>query len=335
MEKDNILFLQQFFGNEKGKEIVKKRNEIVKDMIKSEENNIHKECNLKIHNLYNINKNLVKDVKDLKCENESLQKQYNDLSSRYNELLEWKDNHVCSNDIIKSINIKESNDYIELNNLNNIYNEKILKLESDIKNIKLNSNIEDNALFIQIRKQNQNLLDSNNELDAKVKELNLKIEYLSTNSNVEDPILEIKSTDVVNSEMDVIHKENINKIIIKMDKLYTKTFSDEQININKSLISLYSKIYNLIKDKDEKKDAIYINDILDSASTDTNKARFKKIIKIANFINNHEYLNKSRIVIPLYMFKGISINSIDDLFSSINDHYKDKIIMDGNQNNSF
>lgn len=331
MEKDNILFLQQFFGNEKSKGIIQKRNEMVKDMIKSEKNNIHKECNLKIHNLYNINKNLVKDLKDLKSEYENLQR-------KFNELLEWKDNHVCSNninlddirnDIIKSINIKESNDYIELNDLNNSYNEKILKLESDIKNIRLKSNIEDNELFIQIRKQNQKLLDSNNELDPKVKELNLKIEYLSTNnkisdivneSNVEDPILEIKSADVVNSEMDVIHKENINKIIIKMDKLYTKTFSDEQININKSLISLYSKIYDLIKDKDEKKDAIYINNILDSASTDTNKARFKKIIKIANFINNHKYLNKSRIVIPLYMFKGISINSIDDLFSSINDH---------------
>lgn len=81
MEKDNILFLQHFFGNDKKKKIQQKRNEYIKTTIKNDETNIiHKDCNLKIHNLYNINKKLVKEVKDLKTQNEELQIQFHELS---------------------------------------------------------------------------------------------------------------------------------------------------------------------------------------------------------------------------------------------------------------
>lgn len=341
MEKDNILFLQQFFGNDKKKKIQQKRNEYIKTTIKNDDTNIiHKDCNLKIHNLYNINKKLVKEVKDLKTQNEELQIQFHELS-------EWKKEHICKcdcsnnfniedirNDIMKEININVFPEYVEIKKINESYNKKILQLESDIEKIQLYSKNDDNKIFLHLKEQNKNLLESNNILDKKVKELNLKIENVSINDvvdpptilnsdqNIEDPILENKSTDVINNKMEKIIKENINKIIVKIDKLYKKTFTDEQININKSLISLYSNIYDLIKDKDEKKDAIYINDILDSASTDSNRARFKKIIKVANFIYNNKYLNQSRIVIPLYMFKVIPINSIDDLFYDISEHYK-------------
>lgn len=323
MEKDNIQLLQQFFGNNKKKDILQKRNEMIKKELKNDDTNIHKDCNIKINNLYNINSNFVKEIRDLNLRNEDLQKQLD-------EILKWKKDHVCKcdcsnnfnieeirNDIMKEININVFPEYVEIKKINESYNKKILQLESNIEKIQLDSKNDDNKIFLHLKEQNKNLLESNNILDKKVKELNLKIENVSINDvrsnttilnsdkNIEDPIL-----------------ENINKIIVKIDKLYKKTFTDEQININKSLISLYSNIYILIKDKDEKKDAIYINDILDSASTDSNRARFRKIIKVANFIYNNKYLNQSPIVIPLYMFKVIPINSIDDLFYDISEHYK-------------
>lgn len=303
-------------------------------------NNIKKEnreLNIKVNDLYLTQKYHNKDSMTM----EDIKKKVKEEMNQY-------------------INIKETIEYIEIKNINEKYNKKILQLESDIEKLQLESKIEDNKLFIHIKKQNINLLDSNCKLDAQVKDLISKIESKSINKNeldnktdkqetliqnssdIKKPILEnigninedisskdktlknniIKTTKI--NKSDEIVNVNINKIIKKIDKLYDKNFTNEQLTVNKALIKFYSDIYDLIKNKDEKKDAKYINDMIDSASTDTNKTRFKKILKVSNFINNNTFLKESSIVIPLYIFKIIPINSLDILFSNINDYFKIK-----------
>lgn len=275
----------------------------------------------------------------------------------------------------KNINIKETQEYIELKKINEKYNKKIIDLEYNLE--KINSNIEYSILFKNIKEQNNilkinyekleldnieikqeiyNQISSNKEKEDISSKTNLnKNENLLYDKkeeikiNIKEPILEnknINDTNITDDDKKIdsccqknnkyyeIITENINKIIKKLDKLYEKDFTDEQITINKSLINFYSKIYDLIKDKDEKNDAQYINEILDSSSTDTNRFRFKKILKVANFINNHTFLKRSSIVIPLYMFKGIPINSMDILFDTITDYFKDFIIDDDSTDNN-
>jgi hypothetical protein len=288
-------------------------------------------------------------------ENKNKDKKIEKLEFDIKNLYLWKNDHKCydninmdevKKDIINKINIKETQEYIDLKSVNESYTNKITKMEEDMEKIQLKFNIEDNVLFKQLKEQNILLSETNKtlktnydrlELDnKKIKQdlLDIKkdnfhhdeaiIKQNEIEVNIENTILENKDGKIV--------EENIIKIINKLDKLYRKDFTDEQITINKSLISFYSKIYDLIKDKDEKKDAQYINEIIDSASTDTNRARFKKILKVSNFINNHTFLERSAIVIPLYMFKTIPIKSMNLLFLTINTHFKDRII-DDNDNN--
>lgn len=330
--------------------------------------NKHKGLQSKYNTLEKDNEKNIKKIEKLEINYKDLETKYDKnlldlqyLSSNYIELNQWRKSHNCidninmeeiKKDVIKEIDLKETKEYIDLKSINESYNKKIINLESKIE--KINLNIEDNILFKQVKEQNNVLLESNSKLDIQVKELNKKIikmnkpienkkdikqdamdEQIVFDTEIEnkykDPVSKNKNINDININ-DKIIKENINKIIMKIDKLYSKNFTDEQITINKSLIAFYSKIYNKIKDKDEKKDIIYINEIIDSASTDTNRARFKKILKVSYFINNHEYLINSNIVIPLYMFKAIPVNSMDNLFSNITEHFKDKIIMDDDNN---
>ena len=320
------------------KDIVKEDTKQGYEVLYKEQKHINRQLYLKVNELGMFNKDLLYKLDKYAEDNKNLSQ----------ELEELKNNK-------KDINIKETKKYIELKDINERYNNKISQLESDIEKLQLTSKIEDNDLFIQVKKQNEILLESNNKLDIKVKELNSKIEIISINNRKKDKFLndiisKNKITDKNETKVNVEHpilennnkhnkiiKDNINKIINKLDKLYKKDFTDEQITINKSIIGFYSKIYDLIKDKDERNDAQYINEIIDSASTDTNRSRFKKILKVANFINNYTFLERSSIVIPLYMFKIIPINSMDLLFLAITNHFKDHIIddnsSDSNDNN--
>lgn len=89
MERDNIQFLQQFFGKEKMNERMKIRKEI----------DIHSECVMKIDK---INDNLLKEQKKYKSLyniNTGLINKIKDLQSHVDELLEWKNNHNCNDNI--------------------------------------------------------------------------------------------------------------------------------------------------------------------------------------------------------------------------------------------
>lgn len=335
-----------------------------KKILQNEKFELHSECIIHINDLHD---ELLKERTNyviLENKYNIIEKENKELNIKVDDLLLWKKNHTMNmedtkkiikdemykNYINKEINVKETPEYIDLKNINEDYNKKIINLESKLE--KINTNIEDNVLFKNIKEQNILLSEANKtlktnyekiELDNKkikqyildikkdkyIKTDNKQIEDITSKINIESPISEnIKLDCHINQKkkkMDKIIEDNINKIIIKIDKLYLKDFSEEQLTVNKALINFYSDIYDLIKNKDEKKDARYINDIIDSASTDTNKTRFKKILKVSNFINNNTFLKESSIVIPLYIFKIIPINSLDTLFYNINDYFKDKI----------
>lgn len=106
--------------------------------------------------LYEDNKYLKQEVKNLQITINSyetklsiLQRQY-DINSSINV-------EEIKKDIMKKINVNDFSEYIELKNLNENYNNKIIKLEEDIKNIQLVPNIEDNEIFKKIKKQNEEL----------------------------------------------------------------------------------------------------------------------------------------------------------------------------------
>lgn len=135
---------------------------------------------LKVNKNENINK--MDELYILQDNNIFKLKQF--IKETYKELIElreWKENHKCNN----NINIKENPEYIEITNLNNSYNNKIEKLEFDIKNIQLNSNIEDNVIFKQIKEQNTLLFQSNNKLKLENEKIHQKLNIIE-NDNKED-----------------------------------------------------------------------------------------------------------------------------------------------------
>lgn len=235
LDKDNIQFLQQFFGKEKKDEIKQNGNEF----------NIHSECVIKIdkiHNdllkekykyesLYNINTGLVNKIK---C-----------LQSQIDDLAKWKDDHICKCDCSNNFNIKETEEYIEIKNINKIYNDKILQLELDIEKIQLNSKIEDNHLFKQIRKQNEILSDEINIL-KKIKEEDISVEDNSLFKQVQQQnCLLLESNKKLKTDLDDMKNENDSVI---------KTIREElKLNINNNSNKIKKNKENNIK-------TIYLSD---------------------------------------------------------------------------
>jgi hypothetical protein len=253
LDKDNIQFLQQFFGKEKKEEIKQNGNEF----------NIHSECVIKIdkiHNdllkeknkyesLYNINTGLVNKIKD--------------LQSQMDDLAKWKDDHICKCDCSNNFNIKETSEYIEIKNINKSYNDKILQLESDIEKIQLNSKIEDNHLFKQIRKQNEILNDEINIL-KKIKEEDISVEDNSLFKQVQQQnCLLLESNKKLKTDLDDMKNENDNVIKTireeyqKIIEEYQKIIEELKLNINNNSNKIKKN-----KEKNEVKNikTIYLSD---------------------------------------------------------------------------
>lgn len=325
MEADGLLLLKKHFGGGRGKEIQQKRNENMKNIIKNDTNNIHKECDLRIHNLYNINKGLVNQIKELQLQ--------------VDDLLEYKKNHVCvfnpediehelydriykdvKKDIISEINVKETQEYIEISKINKKNDEKIKKMESDIKNMKLNSNIEDNELFKQLKEQNAILSESNknlqNNYDLLKKDNNKIYKKLFDLENKKEDILQtpvISKKDIKETlEKNTEHK--INNVIDKI-KNNNNLIKDEEdrlklINENRCKIDTLAFLYE--KYGEDKND----NFKLLSISYDKNHSRFKKMTKIYYMIKNNKNLYNSNLIFQYHTFDTINIK--DDLISLIN-----------------
>lgn len=73
--------------------------------------------------------------------------------------------------INKNINIETAPEYIKLKQLNDVYNNKIILLENNIKKLELKSNIEDNNLFKKIQESNNKLQNKCNSLNDEIKAL--------------------------------------------------------------------------------------------------------------------------------------------------------------------
>lgn len=351
MERDNILFLQQFFGGEKGKEIKQKRNE----MIKNNPINIHSDCIIQISNLKEKNLELIKEVDNIKKEFNDLSSKYNILDVKYkngynienilsyevliknplykslsetksglvkeikelkkdneslrlqlNELIQWKNNHKCSenlniddveqtlydriyndvkSDINSEINIKESPEYIEINNLNKSYHEKILNLEKDIKNIRLSSNIEDNELFRKIKEQNVLLCESNKTLKDDNEKIKQKLNIIENNNNSE-------SINSINIDSKI--KEEVEKQKQDILKDLENKYSSNITSLTESIKCLQQSIDIYKKDKEESNKII--NDLKEQIN----------IKKIKNTNKSDKYSYES-LYNSIYIYDDISL----------------------------
>jgi hypothetical protein len=243
MEKDNIQFLQQFFGKEKKDERMKKRNE-------DNNINIHKDCILQLDILQNKSKEKDNQIYILNKKYNILEKVNTELKKQVDELLLWKNDHNCGNDISieeiktsikKDLDINEIPEYVEISKLNKTYNEKIIKLESDMKDMQLKSNIEDNILFKQLKHQNILLFENNEKLDLENKNIKQRLNIVENNNN--DNIL------------DTIEKDNSININSKINEALEK--QKEELNIkyfNKidSLTKIIENLQNQINNKKTK-----------------------------------------------------------------------------------
>ena len=110
----------------------------------------------------------------------NLKYKYDKLEANYNELKEWKENHICNNNNNINTDNMEKEIYNKLHNeikedYNLKYKEmeyKIFEQDKIINNLnKIESPIEDNMLFKELKKQNNILLESNKELKNKYLEI--------------------------------------------------------------------------------------------------------------------------------------------------------------------
>lgn len=290
MERDNILFLQQFFGGEKGKEIKQRKNE----MIKNNPINIHSDCIIQISNLKEKNVELIKEVN-------SIRKDFNDLSSRYNELLQWKNNHKCifnpddveqelydkiynnvKDDIVNEINIKDNPDYINLKSINDKLYTKVSELEEKLT--KLDSNIDDNELFKKIKEQNVLLSENNKTLNIENEEIKKRLNILENNDNINIPDINIDSK--INEEVEK-QKQDILK---DLENKYSSNIS----SLTESIKCLQQSI-DIYKEEKEKSDKI-INDLKEQINN--------KKIKNTNKSDKYSY---ESLYDSIYIYDDISL----------------------------
>lgn len=238
--------------------------DLIKDIINSDKNENCKNC-----------KEFKKEIQKLMKQNEVLQNDVNNYKDKYNVLLEKQNkmeeilddlnindnfdgltdflnilyenkdlflNLVNNKNINNNINIIETPEYIEIKNINEKNNTRILELETKLR--MLDSNIEDNDLFKQIKMQNDILLQNNKTLNTENEEIKQRLIKIENNNNNSDiNISDNKQDD--NIDIDFKIKESI-KIALKEQQVM---FDSEY----KKLKEEKDKIIDELKTKIEKK----------------------------------------------------------------------------------
>lgn len=240
--------------------------------------------------LSDTNSALVNNIKEL-------QLKMDDLTSRYNEILKWKDNHKCifnpddadqilydkiynevKDDIINEINVKDSQDYINLKTINDNNNIRISELENTIKFDK----------------------------QAIIDEVTLKLE---TNFSLEKEQI----------------KQEHNNIINSIKKEYQKTIEDLKLEINSN-----SKNKKTKKDKNlesiDNKFGIFTFDVIDNEwkkyiSCFTYKD-ILRMVKLDKFINDDKKVNKEDYK---EVYEWLNIYELDENKIKLNYNIKRKI----------
>lgn len=264
MERDNILFLQQFFGGERGKEIKQRKNE----MIKNNPINIHSDCIIQISNLKEKNVELIKEVDNIKKEFNELSSKYSELSSNYKILNDqYKNGYnienilsyeiLIKNPMYKSLSdtnsalvteikdLKKNNEFLKLqlddllqwkNNHKCIFNPDDVEQElydniyNNVKDDIINEiNIKDNPDYI-------NLKSINDKLYTKVSELEEKLTKLDSNIDDNELFKKIK-------EQNVLLSENNKTLNIENEEIKKRlNILENNDNINIPDINIDSKI---------------------------------------------------------------------------------------------
>lgn len=237
--------------------------------------NIHSQCNIKIEqeiNKYIKLENRHKELESImykqqdiirsqKIEIDTLFENNKELKIQVDELLDWKNGHICKCDcddnvnieeikesIIKEINVNEIPEYIKIKNINEGYNNKILQLNKDIEKLQLNSDIKDNILFKQLKEQNTLLFENNKKLDLENNVIKQRLDIVEKNNNIFDVIEKDNSVNETNINIDLKINEALekqkdelnNKYFNKIDSL-TKIIENLQIQINNKKTKVENK----------------------------------------------------------------------------------------------
>jgi hypothetical protein len=217
-------------------------NTLFQNKKKNENINLHSDCIIQMNNFhdkllkeksnYIVLDNKYKELKTkydiLEKENKEKDKKIEKLETEVGELLSWKNNHMCNN----YIDIKQILKHIDVKNINDNYNDKILKSETNLKNIELK---------IQEDKYCNNILslkESTGLLEKTISEQNKTNEYLQKDKKV------IINNNKTNKE--IYSLENLyNSIVIYKPNLLSHNFYGSKTYFN---LKYYKKLDQLIND---------------------------------------------------------------------------------------
>ncbi len=221
-----LIYIQNIPPNNIHNQMLTKNNNKTlfqnKKLLQNESFDLHSECIIHINDLHD---ELLKERTNyviLENKYNIIEKENKELNIKVDDLLLWKKYHNCNgmdmedtkkiikdemykNYINKEINVKETPEYIDLKNINEDYNKKIINLESKLE--KINTNIEDNVLFKNIKEQNILLSEANKTLKTNYEKIELD------NKKIKQYILDIKKDKYIktdNKEIeDITSKINI------------------------------------------------------------------------------------------------------------------------------
>lgn len=166
----------------------------------------------------------------------------------------------------------------------NNFNEKIIDLENKLNN-KIELNVNNDPLYIKIKKDNEYLKSQN---DFFQKELNILKDKLS------NPVI------VENAKSDEKNNENINEEMEKLKDNYEKIIKDNEIKYSDKFEGLNTIIINLNKSLEEQKEIIYglSNEVLDLKKKNINASKNKE--------NENKQKTSSLLVekIKIYYYNG-------------------------------
>lgn len=185
---------------------------------------------------------------------------------------------------IESINIKESNEYKDLEKINEKNNIRISELEEKLS--KLDSNIEDNDLFKQIKMQNNILLQNNKTLNAENEDFKKRLDILENNN--------INISDIKEDSIDINLK--INEALERQKKSLSQEYENKY---SKNVLSLSESIKTLeqtIKDLNERNDKL---------QEELQKIKSNKIKKDKKLTDNKSN-NKDKLYNSIFIFDKLN-----------------------------
>ncbi len=257
---------------------------------KNENIELHSECILQMNNFHDklllekINYNILSESY------KELEKKLEELQIKYDDLLLWKENHNCNNNV--NIDFKETNEYKDI----------ILQLDKNIK-------IEDNSLYLELKKSNEILQSDYDNMQQQLIYLQNKDINLKSDEANKDTFEEQKN------ELIKTISENIELKYSEQFKSLNETIEEFKLDIkNKDEIITRLNNKKNVENKELKKEDKFINSIkiykeIDNKSKEYISSYTFRQINDYNILRNYvieEYNKEDYDDIINYMFKYIS-----------------------------